>query len=258
VARHQESSAKQATRRLILHAAKMLGRSQLTYLGMPAENAYDIIELQSVLQNVICIAEREDILEETRRSISGLPLHQRLFFAADIWKFLQLQYQGLPLTADVTFLDFYGGGITAQDPFASEINGLRNYFAKQASLERRAFVFAWTYMPRDKGETKYIATLEKILPKQEIDLLRSSTGVSLRSLAIRLLLAQHAREHDMNVKLVQHALYKRVMNTIILVLSRGTDPQCSLTLGSPDELYRAPCCVYDGISPAPRLVSLLK
>ena len=37
--KHQESAAKQATRNLLLQAAKHLNRPELTYMGMPAETA---------------------------------------------------------------------------------------------------------------------------------------------------------------------------------------------------------------------------
>jgi hypothetical protein len=255
--KHQESAAKQATRDLIFDACKHLQRSPLTFLGMPAELALDILTLRSLLNNVICVAENNSTLEETRRSIAALPLKERRFIVSDIWEYLRTQYPTEPLLADVTFLDFYGGGLRKDDPFASEINGLRNYFAKQSRHQNRAFVLAWTYMPRDKGAEKYIDTLSRILPEEEIRMLSASKGVNLRSLAVRLLLLQHCREHDLRIKLFQHALYKNVMNTIIVIFSRGLDPHCTLPLADPKDLLQEPCCVYDTKSSVPRLLLLV-
>jgi hypothetical protein len=255
--KHQESAAKQATRHLLLQAAKHLNRPELTYMGMPAETALDILTLRTLLRNVICIADRQAVLDETRRTIASLSLKERKFICADVWEYLKKEYPSEQLIADITFLDFYGGGIRTDDPFSSEIAGLRSFFAKQAAHTGRAFVLAWTYMPRDKGEHKYIETLGKMLPKEDIDLLKSTRGVTLRSLAVRLLLVQQAKEHDLRARLFQHALYKRVMNTIIVVFSRGHDLTCSLSLDDPRKLRSDPCCVYDGQSLAPRLMPLM-
>lgn len=257
MANYQESPAKQTTRKLLLEAAKHLHRTPLTYLGMPAEDARDIQVLRPLLQNAICIADKPQILEETRRNIAALPLQKRRFVVSDVWEYLRTEYIVEELVADVTFLDFYGGGLRTDNPFASEISGLRSYFAKHAKIERKAFVFAWTFMPRDKGEKKIIDTLGKLLSGDDLQLLKSSSGVSLRALAIRLLLIQQAREHDLQVKLYHHALYKHVMNTLIMVFSRGVDLNCTLKLGGPQDLLNGPCCVYDGVSPAPRLSQLV-
>lgn len=254
---HQESAAKQATRDLILDACKHLQRAPLTYLGMPAEQAKDIITLRSLLQNVICIAEQSRILEEARRSIAGIRLKERRFKVADVWEYLRTEYPHEPLTADVAFLDFYGGGLRKEDPFASEISGLRNYFAKHSHFANRAFVLAWTYMPRDRGEQKYIGALERILPDSEMKLLKGTSGVNFRSVAVRLLLLQECREHELKAKLFHHALYKRVINTIILVFSKGVDTQCTLKLADPLHLLDEPCCVYDSNATVPRLMPLL-
>jgi len=257
MAAHQESAAKQATRDLIFDAAKHLQRASLTYLGMPAENAYDIFTLKPLLQNVICIDEKSVVLDETRRNIAGLTLKTKRFVVADIWEYLRQDYPTETLLADVTFLDFYGGGLHNEDPFAFEINGLRNYFSKHARHPAKAFVLAWTYMPRDRGRQKYIDTLSQILPADEMELLRRTEGVNCRSAALRLLLMQQCREHNLQINLFQHALYKRIMNTMIVVFSRGPDSQCSLPLGDPRRLLIEPCCVYDSKNSVPRLVQLL-
>jgi hypothetical protein len=224
---------------------------------MPAEDARDILTLKALLHNVICIADRAATLDEARRSIACIRLKERRFVVADVWEYLRTEYPNESLTADITFLDFYGGGLRKEDPFASEINGLRNYFAKHARFPNKAFVLAWTYMPRDKGEQKYIDTLEHILPASEMKLLKETSGVNFRSVALRLLLAQHCREHKLKTKLFHHALYKKVMNTIIVVFSKGIDPQCTLTLGDPRQLLEEPCCVYDMKATVPRLMPLL-
>jgi len=256
MARFQESAAKQAIRRLILEAATRLQRQGLTYLGMPAEEALDILILKNLLKNAICVAMKETTLEETRRSIATLPLKQRRFVVMDMWDYLLKEYSREELVADVTFLDFYGGGLTRHDPFAAEIAGLRSYFAKHARFSKKAFVLAWTYMPRDKGEAKYVEVLSKLLPTDDIQLLKTTSGVAFRSVALRLLLRQHLIEHGLVAKLFHHAVYKRVMSTMILIFSKDTDPSCSVALGSPHSLVDEPCCVYDPRQPAPRLVSL--
>jgi hypothetical protein len=253
----QESSAKQAVRQLLFDAATRLQRQDLTYLGMPAESARDILILRPLLTNAICVAERDSTLAATKRSVASLRLRQKRFVAQDMWQYLATGYPSEPLLADVTFLDFYGGGLTKGNPFAHEIAGLRSYFAKHAQTPNRCFVFAWTYMPRDKGQQKYLDTLKVLLPDSGLAVLRRASGVTFRSVAIRMLLRQHLREHGFIVNVFQHAVYKRVMNTLILVFSKDVDPQCNITLGSPDGLLDEPCCVYDADQPVPRLVPLL-
>src|SRR5437016_5858914 len=126
----KETAAKQAIRRLILEASTRLQRQGLTYLGMPAETALDILVLRKTLKNVICIAAKDSTLDETRRSVATLPLKHTRFLAVDMWDYLATEYPREELVADVAFLDFYGGGLTHGDPFAAEIAGLRSYFAK--------------------------------------------------------------------------------------------------------------------------------
>ena len=61
----------------------------------------------------------------------------------------------------------------------------------------------------------------------------------------------------MEAKLFHHAVYKRSMNTVILVFSRGADPQCTLTLEPPESLLYEPMCVYRENEPVPQLLPLL-
>src|SRR5262245_28306550 len=132
MAKHQESAAKQTIRLLLKDACQRLQRKGLTYLGLPAEEALDIKVLSPMLENAICVADRESTLQETRRSIGGIPLKQKKLICSDMWEYLHTSYPQEPLVADVTYLDFYGGGIQKSNPFAEEIQGLRSYFAKHA------------------------------------------------------------------------------------------------------------------------------
>jgi len=254
----EESYAKDAIRSLLLDGTEALNRSGLTYLGLPGGRALDIIKLDGILKNVICVDDKESVLDEARRAISNLRLKQRKFVPARLWEYLRDQYPREELVADVAFLDFLGGGIVEQDPFAQEIAGLRSYFAKHARQRNRAFVLAWTYMPHDRGPAVYTNTLKKIVNSEDIQLLQGAKGVQLRSLAIRLLLRQSLVEHDMDVKLFHHALYKRVMNTIIVIYSKGRDSNLNLVLESPDSLLTEPCCVYAEGQPVPKLMPVLE
>jgi hypothetical protein len=258
MARFQESGAKGAIRNLILQGSQELGRTDLTYLGMPAESALDIKVLGGLLSNVICLGESEESLRETERSIAMLRLTTRRFHALDMWEYLRSRYDSEPLVADVTFLDFYGGGIVKDDPFANEIAGLRAYFAKHARLANRAYVFAWTYNPRDKGKARYIDALSKQkLSLSDIALLRESEGVAARSVAIRLLLRQILSEHDFSARVYHHALYKGVMNTLIMIFAKGLDSSCGVTLSAPEDILSAPYYVYRPGEAVPELCSLL-
>jgi hypothetical protein len=257
MARFQESPAKQAIRRLIVDATSRLQRQGLTYLGLPAEAALDVLALKDLLKNVICVASSEATLEETKRSIATVALRHRRFVAMDMWDYLAKEYPREELVADITFLDFYGGGLSRSNPFATEIAGLRGYFAKHANISAKAFVFAWTYMPRDRGEAKYLDALGKLLGAEDLNVLRSTSGgVAFRSVALRLLLRQHLLEHSLVAKLFHHAVYKRVMSTMILVFTKDTDPSCAVTLGAPGHLLDEPCYVYDAHEAVPRLVSV--
>lgn len=258
MARFQESGAKAAIRTLLLRAAESLGRSDLTYLGMPAEAASDIKAMRSVLANVICLGQSDESLRETGRSIAALRLQTRRFYALDMWEYLRSKYDAETLVADVTFLDFYGGGLTKDDPFAHEIAGLRAYFAKHARTPNRAYVFAWTYNPRDRGKKRYVETLSKQkLSKEDVALLDSCDGVNARSVALRLILRQILLEHDFSARIYHHALYKGVMNTLILVFSKGSDPSCPIALSAPDSIMTAPYYVYKPDTPIPEVCSLL-
>lgn len=258
MALHQESDAKQASRELIMQACVSLQRSNLTYLGMPAEAALDIKTLRAVLQNVICIAENASTLAETKRSIAGLRLVHKRFRPMDVWAYLRDEYSSETLIADVTFLDFYGGGIMKDDPFATEIAGLRSYFAKQARSHNRAFVFAWTFMPHDKGKGIYVSALEKQkMSDIEADLVKNAAGVRFRAIALRILLRQILDEHGFSVKLFHQLLYKQVMSTMILLFCKGIDPLSNVTLGTPDTLIQEPYYAYESGRAIPRQMSLL-
>jgi hypothetical protein len=259
MALHQESDAKQASRELILQACVSLQRNNLTYLGMPAESALDIKTLRSVIQNVICIAENASTLAETKRSIAGLRLVEKRFRTIDVWAYLRDEYPSEPLIADMTFLDFYGGGIIKEDPFATEIAGLRSYFAKQARFPNRGFVFGWTFMPHDKGKGVYLSALEKQkMSDIEADLVKNATGVRFRAIALRVLLRQILDEHGFAVKLFHQLLYKKVMSTMILLFCKGLDPLCTVGLGSPDSLIQEPYYAYESSRSIPRQMSLLE
>lgn len=255
---HQESDAKQASRELILQACVSLQRNNQTYLGMPAEAALDIKTLRSVLQNAICIADDASTLSETKRSIAPLRLLQKRFRTSDVWAYLRDEYPSEPLIADVAFLDFYGGGIMKDDPFATEIAGLRSYFAKQARFPNRAFVFAWTFMPHDKGKGVYVSALEKQrMSPTEVELVKNANGVRFRAVALRVLLRQILDEHGFAVKLFHQLLYKQVMSTMILLFCKGVDPLCKISLGPPDNLIQEPYYAYESGRAIPRQMSLL-
>lgn len=253
---HQESEAKGAVRYLLRDACEQLQRGRLTYLGLPAEEALDIKLLSPLLENVICIADKKATLEETKRSIASLPLKHRRFECIDMWKYLIERYPSESLLADVTYLDFYGGGIKKQNPFANEIHGLRSYFARHSRFPNRTFLLAWFYMPRDQGKEIYLETCQKIVPDMDLKLLRQSTGVWSRTIAVRLILRQSLHEHGMVANVFHHALYKKSMNTIIVAFSRGDDSLSRLKLGHPDCLLQAPVVSYEQGKPIPRLLSL--
>lgn len=105
MALHQESAEKRGIRKLLLDACKELGRSPLTYMGLPAEEARDIIALQSVLDSAICIAPNPATLVETARSISAIPLRNFVPHSGDVWEYLRDDYDEHML-ADITYLDF--------------------------------------------------------------------------------------------------------------------------------------------------------
>ncbi len=254
MAKHQESAAKQAIRGLLLDASESLQRGKLTYLGLPSEKALDVRTLEPVLENVICVEENKTILDEARRSIAPMPFKVRRFENFRMWEYLRDKYPAEPLVADIAFLDFYGGGIVHEDPFALEIAGLRSFFAKHANSQNKTFILGWTYMPRDKGPGVYLRACEKIIPSGELDLLRRSSGMWARSVAIRLLLRQSCDEHRMLAKIFHHAVFKNVMNAIVLVFSKGFDSKCKISLEDPKALLDAPVCVYDPKSTVPKML----
>jgi hypothetical protein len=253
----QETAAKKTVRELLRESCEQLRRRNLTYLGLPGELATDLRLLGPYLENAICVERDPNAIEEIRRNASFLPLKKKKIIRANMWDYLRDQYSGEALVADVTFLDFYGGGLSRKDPFADEIGALRSYFMKQARYPNRAFVFGWTYMPRDQGEQNYVKALEKInVDNHLLKKVTQSSGTWLRSIAVRLLLRQSLYEHDMLVKLVQHTVYKSVMNAVILVYSKGRDSQCNYELQSPDCLLTDPVWIYERGSPTPKPATL--
>lgn len=251
----QDSAPKDAVRLLLKDASEQLQRGKLTYLGLPAEKALDIKVLHPVLENAICVADKRSTLDETRRNIAMIRLKQRKFECTDMWNYLIKKYPSEPLVADVTYLDFYGG-IKDTNPIGIEIQGLRSYFAKHAKYPNKAFVFAWFYNPRDDGKDVYIQTCEKIITASDLTILQKSSGVWLRTLAVRLILRQSLREHGMNALVYHHALYKKTMNTIIVIYAKGDDPALRLQLSHPDCLLQAPVVKYEPGTPIPKILPL--
>lgn len=253
MATFKESPTKATVRDLLRDACDDLQRSKLTYLGLPGSSATDVRRLGPLLENVICIDRNKQVLEDARRSIANLQLKTRKFANIGMWEYLRDEYASEPLIADVSFLDFCGGGFQKGDPFATEIAGVRTFFAKQARQENKAFVLAWTFMPRDRGEQTYRTALKKMINDDELlQALKQTSGMRLRSAAVRLLLWQSMREHDMQGVVYHHAVYKKTMNTIILLMSKGTDPNCRVTLESPRCLVSKPAYVYSnkGVIPS--------
>ncbi len=252
---YQDSAAKATIRQLLKDAGEHLQRGRLTYMGLPAEKALDIKTLHPILDNVICIADKRATLDEARRSISMLKLKQRKFEEAEMWNYLTDRYPAEPLLADITFLDFYGG-IKDTNPMAIELQGIRSYFAKHAKVQNKAFVFAWFYNPRDDGKDVYIKTCEKIIAEADLKILKRSSGVWLRTIAVRLILRQSLKEHGMTATVFHHALYKKTMNTIIIVFAKGEDPLLRVQLYQPDHLIEAPVVKYEPGMIVPRILPL--
>src|SRR5688572_25213825 len=114
----QESAEKKSIRGMLRDAAGLLGRTKLTYLGLPGHRGLDILELRGILENAICVDRDSKVLDECSSSIAGVPLKQKRFVPEDMWDYLGSGYPAEPLVADVTFLDFCGGGINSPTPFA--------------------------------------------------------------------------------------------------------------------------------------------
>jgi len=223
-----------------------LGRQNLTYLGMPEEDALDVRALSPAVRNLVCIDTAKSKLDSARHAIANLPIHIDRYHAKDMWLYLKDDYIHEGLIADVTFLDFLGGGIVSNVPFQKEIAGLQAYFACHAKSEfiNRAFILAWTFMPHDAGEEHYLRHLSKCLFPADIELLRKQKGINFRALAIRLLLRHILAQHDMSALVYEHLLYKKVMNTLILVFCRGEDHDCAISLLSPDKVITSPITEY--------------
>jgi hypothetical protein len=242
-----ESEGKAVVRRLLRQACMTLGRDELTYLGMPEEDALDVRGLTGLIGNVICIDKVRHKLELARHRIANMHIRGEIYRCVDMWDYLRLQYPSEKLLADVAFLDFLGGSIQSADPFAKEIAGLRSYFARHAhdSFLNRSFILAWTFMPHDLGPQKYTRHLKECLFPEDMKLLGGYSGIEFRTLAIRMILRQLLRQHEMKAVLYEHLLYKQVMSTFILVFAKGEEPACSLHLGSPDDILKAPITEYD-------------
>ena len=252
----QESAEKKSIRGMLSDAAGLLGRVNLTYLGLPGHRALDILALRAYLDYAICVDRDKKVLDACSASIAGIPLKGTRYVAGDIWDYLNDTYRTEPRVADVTFLDFCGGGINSSTPFAHELGAIRTYFAKQARHPNKAFILAWTYMPHDTGASKYQKALEKVLQPADLQRLANAKGTAYRSVAIRCFLKQCLVEHDMSAKLYHHALYKKTMNTIILIYARGTDASVKVTLGLPEDIMSAFVTRYDGKSLTPDVISL--
>ncbi len=54
-----------------------------------------------------------------------------------------------------------------------------------------------------------------------------------------------------------HAVYKRSMNTVIIVFSKGVDRSCRTRLETADGILREPAYVYDDKSVVPKPLPLL-
>ena len=257
----QESDGKQVVRQLLKQAASTIERGNLTYLGMPEAEALDIRALSPVISNVICIDRVQAKLDAARHSIANLPIRIDRYHTADMWEYLKEEYGHEGLVADVAFLDFLGGGITSAIPFQREIAALQAYFWRQAQPEyiNRTFILAWTFMPHDFGVDRYLTPLSKLLFPKDITALKKYQGINFRSVAIRLLLKHLMEQHEMSATMYEHLLYKRVMNTIIVLFARGDTPDCSVPLGLPEKLVAAPVMEYkeDTAKPVARRLDVL-
>lgn len=248
----RETLAKQAVREMLADAAGQLGRTGLTYLGLPGREAKDVLRLRKLLRQAICVDTRQEVLDACSTQLGRLSLDAKQFVCEDMWSYLKAHYPSEPLMADVLFLDFCGGGILSDDPFATEIAGLRALLAKHSKTKNQAFILAWTYMPHDKGPDAYRAALGKLkLTPADEALVNSFSGVRLRSLSIRLLIKLSFQEHNMLAKVYHHALYKKTMNTIIVIFSAGVDERCSIQLDDPDAILQAAVYRYDDKAVAP-------
>lgn len=241
---------------MLCDAAGLLGRANLTYLGLPGHRALDILALSTYLENVICVDRDKKVVDACSTSIARIPLKKIRPVTGDMWDYLNHGYRSETLVADLAFLDFCGGGINSATPFADELGAIRSYFAKQAKHANKAFILAWTYMPHDTGAAKYQKALEKVLQPPDLKRLAAVRGTAFRSMAVRSFLKQCLVEHDMSAKLYHHALYKKTMNTIILIYARGTDPMAKIVLSPPDDIMSAFVAHYDGKSLTPELISL--
>src|SRR5438046_1571240 len=107
----QEHPVKDKIRERLRSAAEKLRRGPLTYLGMPGELAADVRLLGSLLEAAICVERVPAARAEMRRRLGLVPLKHVRYPRMGMWQYLRDEYPREPLVADVTFLDFYGGGL---------------------------------------------------------------------------------------------------------------------------------------------------
>lgn len=99
----KETDVKQAIRELLLDACGELGRTSLTYLGMPSSEARDIKVLMPMLENVICIDDERipGTLNALRTELAAFSLKTRRLIKGEMWSYLRDVYPSEPLVADV-------------------------------------------------------------------------------------------------------------------------------------------------------------
>ena len=253
---HSESEPKKTIRLLLRDSCEALNRGKLTYLGLPSDTAQDLKVLEPFLENVICIGNVKTELDEAARVVARMPIKSKRFLLREMWKYLSAEYPSEPLVSDVTFLDFYGGGVCSSDPFADEVGGLRAFFAKNARQQNKCFILAWTYNPRDMGKQVYVEIGKELFTNDELNILERTAGFAARSFAIRALLKKSLTEHKMHGKVVQHAVYKRVMGAIIIVFCKGKDPNCACELQDPKMFLEEPIVEYAERQLIPRFIPL--
>jgi hypothetical protein len=249
-----ESSAKNSVRLLLKGAICSLDRTSLTYLGLPGKRALDLATFGGLVTRAICV-ERDKDYDDMRRSVSRYPLKPK-FKKKNVWEYLRDDYPNEEWVADVAFLDFCGGGISSENPFSLEVAGLRAYFTKQANASAVPYVFAWTYMPRDKGSATYKDSMHNLgMSTAEIEQANSLPPLALRSYWVRVVLRQISRELGFKIRVYHHALYRSSMNTLVLLFGKGEQVH-ELRLDSPEIILDAPIYEYVDGSSLPRVRQL--
>ena len=126
----KESPPKQPSVPSFVTLVRICNGASFTYLGLPGSSARDVRKLGSLLENVICIDQSERVLADVKRNIANLQLKERRFPNIGMWEYLRDKYPTESLIADVSFLDFCGGGLQKDDPFATEVAGVRCVLCK--------------------------------------------------------------------------------------------------------------------------------